>query len=102
MKKSLLVTSFVFTSVIGSSQQLLSTGDDKSGVIYCSGFHITKPLRELAAENPIDETKLTPIKARESDDRKHRKPQKFVYTAEKDGYEYATDTATMQTDMGKH
>ena len=95
MKKIKLIILFLFTL----SGLLAKSGrdDNKTGVIISSEFHITRPIREIFAENPVDENKK--YKNKESEDRKNRKPQKFPKTV-KDGPEYGNDPNKMQTKMG--
>lgn len=68
----------------------------ESGVIVATGFHITKPLSEIFAENPVDESKFV---KKESSDRKHREATKFEFSPE-DGAQYDNDPSTIQTTMG--
>jgi hypothetical protein len=71
--------------------------DGESGAIVASGFHITRPLREIFAENPVPE-EFTPVRG-ESSDRQHREPPKYEFTAE-DGPAYGNDEATLQKGEG--
>lgn len=75
----------------------LQAQDNKTGVIVASEFHVTRPIREIFAENPVDENKLYDKK--ESEDREHRIAQKFRKTVE-DGPEYGNDSKTIQGTMG--
>jgi len=97
MKKITLIVAalFVMSNMYAQRKKKL---DAESGFVTCSEFHITKPLREICAENPIDETKQT--KPKESEDRENNIPQQFKFTAEKDGPAYGNDLKTMQTTMG--
>lgn len=83
-----------------NSSEVISTSTTDGGVIYCSDFHITKPARELAKEFPVKPYKPSREKIREMTDRDHRKPQKFIYSAEKDGPAYGNDPAIIQDKMG--
>ena len=76
----------------------LYSQSNSSTVLTCTDFHITKPLSELAKEKPYvykDEEHK-----KESEDREHRTPQKFVFSP-KDGVEYGEDPSVRQTEMGK-
>jgi len=92
MKKlySVILTLFL------SSAMFAQTEHQESGVIVASGFHITRPLSEIFAENPVDESKIV---KKESSDKKHREATKFEFTPE-DGAQYDNDPSTMQTAMG--
>ena len=87
---ALIATNFVVAQRVRNSY--------KSGYATCSEFHITKPLRELCAENPLDMTKVFPNK--EGEDRKGRSAQKFRYSADNDGPAYSNDPSIMQNSMG--
>ena len=95
MKKIKLIILFLFT--LSGLFARSGRDDNKTGVIISSEFHITRPIREIFAENPVDENKK--YKNKESEDRKNRKPQKFPKTV-KDGPEYGNDPNRMQTKMG--
>ncbi|MFN5620640.1 MAG: GEVED domain-containing protein [Flavobacteriales bacterium] len=92
MKKlfTLWLALFAGTVMVAQSEH------QESGVIVSSAFHITRPLTEIFAENPVDESKL--IK-KESSDRQHREATKFEFTPA-DGAQYDNDPSTMQTAMG--
>lgn len=84
-----------------------NTNPEESGVIYCTDFRVTRPMRELAAENPVNEEELynkmqakMEKKLKESPDRLHRKPNTFIYSEEKDGPAYGTDPSLLQKEMG--
>jgi hypothetical protein len=96
--KKLLLLSFIFQSAVSFAQPAQQQAEE-TGVIYCTDFHITRPLREIAAENPFDENKVS-VKKKESTDRLHRVPQKFPMTVENNGPAYGNDPALLQTDMG--
>ena len=86
----------VFLTLLLTSAMFAQSEHQESGVIVSSGFHITRPLSEIFAENPVDESRI--IK-KESSDRKHREATKFEFTPE-DGAQYDNDPSTMQTSMG--
>ena len=71
--------------------------DNTTGVITSSEFHITRPLSEIAAENPVDEDKVYIEK--ESSDRQHRVAAEFPFTVA-DGPQYGNDDKTIQSRMG--
>ncbi len=85
---------FLFATAFVFSLSAYKT-NAQSNVIYCSEFHETRPLSEIVKEHPVDYSKLP----RESEDREHRKAQKFVFSPA-DGPQYGNDPATMQTQMG--
>ncbi|MBK6444630.1 MAG: IPT/TIG domain-containing protein [Bacteroidetes bacterium] len=95
MKKNylLLLSLFVFSVTLA----LAKKDDGKVVVIQCTDFHITKPLREIVKEFPVDENKI--YLKKESEDREGREPQKFPKTVE-DGPEYGNNPAVIQTKMG--
>lgn len=68
-----------------------------SDVIVASGFSITRPLRDIFAENPVDENKV--YQKHESDDRMNRHPQKFRFSPA-DGPEYGNEPRSIQERMG--
>jgi Secretion system C-terminal sorting domain len=77
---------------------------ENSEVIYPDNFSITRPLRELAAEENLKK-RIREIKrehGKESKDRTKRTPQTFLYTAEKDGPEYGNDQSIFQTRPGQN
>ena len=86
----------VLLTLLLTSAMFAQTEQQESGVIVSSGFHITRPLTEIFAENPVDESRI--IK-KESSDKKHREATKFEFTPE-DGAQYDNDPSTMQTSMG--
>jgi len=106
MKRNLLLLLLLFSSITLFSQGN-NTGSEETTVIYCTDFRVTRPMRELAAENPVDEEALRlemqakmDRKLKESPDRLHRKPNTFLYSEEKDGPAYGTDPSLLQTEMG--
>lgn len=74
------------------------SADQESTSITATGFHITRPLREIFAENPVPED-FSPVRG-ESKDRLHREPPKYEFTAE-DGPAYGNDLTTLQTREGE-
>jgi PKD repeat protein len=102
MKKITLILSGVCMFSALSAQKLPMNQVVSSGsvAIQCSDFHITRPLSELAAENPVDDNAPHPKAWKESPDRKKRKPHNFPFTVEKDGPAYGNDEATIQREMG--
>ncbi|MFZ5552119.1 MAG: T9SS type A sorting domain-containing protein [Bacteroidota bacterium] len=105
MKRNLLLLLLLLSATPLFSQNN-NTNTEESGVIYCTDFRVTRPVRDIVAENPVDENAIKEevqkknAKKLESPDRKNRKPQTFVYSAEKDGPAYGTDPSIVQTTMG--
>ena len=91
---SLLVFS-IFTPIQFAYGQRNSA--QTTGVILASEFHVTKPLREIFAEHPVDET--TRYQNEESEDREHRKPQKFRFSV-KDGPQFGNEEKSIQKTIG--
>lgn len=75
----------------------LAQSDSKSTVIYPEYMGVSKPLSDYYASDDIESTSSPKLK--ESEDRLHRTPQKFVYTAA-DGIEYGNDESTIQKEQG--
>jgi hypothetical protein len=98
MKKRSLLIPGIFLAGIMNAQN--AQDDGKVEVLTPISFHITKPLSEIAAENPFDEDEYERGEAVESSDRLHRQPQTFLYTFEKDGPAYGNDPATIQSSGG--
>lgn len=71
--------------------------NNTTGVVVASQFGVTRPLREIFAENPVDESKNYTEK--ESKDRQHREAAKFPLTVA-NGAEYGNDPKTLQDKMG--
>ncbi len=86
---------FVLCCSLGSVSAQQS--DNETGVIVASGFHITRPLSEIFAENPVDENRI--YEKEESEDRMNREPQKFPFTVA-DGPQFGNDPRTIQDKMG--
>ncbi len=93
MKKTILL--FVFIFAFSSFFAIKSFGQGNGDVITCTEFHVTKPLRDLVKLNPFVES----TEKKESEDRKNRIPQTFVYS-DADGSIYGNDPTYMQTEMG--
>lgn len=74
MKKILL-------SILSLCNIVQSYGQENNttGVIVASQFGVTRPLREIFAENPVDENKV--YQEKESKDRLHREAAKFPLSA---------------------
>ncbi|MEZ5046271.1 MAG: hypothetical protein R2831_04695 [Chitinophagaceae bacterium] len=83
---ALLASNSIFAQVLS----------DKVTLIPCSDFHITKPLRDIVAEHPLDESK---IKKGESSDKKYRVPQQFPFSTW-NGPQYGNDERILQKKMG--
>jgi len=66
-------------------------------VIYPIDFHVTRPLRDIVAEHPLDDHRV--YKKEESEDRENRKAQHFVRGV-KFGGVYGNDDASIQKFMG--
>lgn len=97
MKKTTLLV-FGLMSMSGLFAQN-STNNNESGFVTCEEFHITKPLREIFANSNVDMDEIYDTE-RESEDRDHNIPQKFLKSVEKDGPAYGNDPSTIQTRMG--
>src|ERR1035437_9039050 len=97
MKRIILLLSFVFAIGNLVAQKInKNTNEKPATVIQCSEFHVTRPLRDIVAEYPVNQSKQSP---KESHDRDHNKPQHFVKGV-KNGGIYGNDPASMQTTMG--
>lgn len=94
--KNFLTTKVAWLFIIAGS--IAFGQQNETGVVVPTSFHITKPLREIAAENPVDEDKVYPPKA--SKDKLHREPviSKFTYL---DGIEYGNAVETVQKEAGR-
>lgn len=92
--KKILLTILSFCTLVQSYGQENNT----TGVVVASQFGVTRPLREIFAENPVDENKIYAEK--ESRDRQHRVAAEFPLTAEQDAA-YGNDPKTLQNEMGK-
>lgn len=80
--------------------------ENESGVIFCDHFSISRPLIELATENPINLKKIErQVRKKneekwESKDRKKRKPQHFEYSVKDDPFVYGNDSSLFQLNDG--
>jgi hypothetical protein len=81
-----------------------SSAQNSSHVIQCKEFHKTLALIEINQEHPVNiqkiERKLKREFRQKSHDKSYRKPQHFEFSAEKDGYRYATDSSMIQQKDG--
>ena len=103
IKKSLFAICILFLSF----NQLIFAQKEESNVIVCEDFHITRTLLEINAEFPVNSRKIEremkkkmKKKIVESKDKKHRDPQHFEFSFEKDGYAFATDSTIIQKNDG--
>ncbi|GDX51123.1 hypothetical protein LBMAG27_01700 [Bacteroidota bacterium] len=87
---------FLSILMLASFSQLFAQ-NNTTGVITASEFHVTRPLREIFAENPVDENKI--YSETESRDRDNRVAAKFPFTVN-DGTQYGNDIGTIQKTMG--
>lgn len=92
--KKILLTILSFCTLVQSYGQ----EDNTTGVVVASQFGVTRPLREIFAENPVDENKI--YKEKESKDRLHREAAKFPLTADQDAA-FGNDPKTLQDRMGE-
>jgi GEVED domain/Secretion system C-terminal sorting domain len=90
--KKILLSIFAIGCMLPSIAQ-----NNTTGVVVASEFHVTRPLRDIFAENPVDETKLYTEK--ESKDREKRVAAKFPFTVA-DGAQYGNDAKTIQSRAG--
>ncbi len=86
-----------FLLVLFCVQAVVFAQNNTSGSVIASEFHVTKPLREIFAANPVDENKVYPDK--ESRDRENRVPAKFLKSVA-DGPQYGNAPASLQKEMG--
>lgn len=101
MKK--LVNLLSLTIFLGVLPTSFAQQKPDSEVIYCESFQITRPLIEINKENPVNMRKIEKEhakKVKESKDKKHRTPQHFVYSSEKDGLAYGNDSSIIQFQDG--
>lgn len=92
-----MIKKLSFLFLLFCMQASLFAQNNTSGAVIASEFHVTKPLREIFAANPVDENKPYPIK--ESRDRENRIPAKFLKSVA-DGPQYGNAPATLQKEMG--
>ena len=97
MLKISLFLGSVLIGCMAFSQKADPTETNTSNVITCTDFHITPTLLELSLSNPY--VPQTVFEKPESEDRGHRIPQTFIYTAE-DGVIYGESMDVRQTSMG--
>ncbi len=90
--KKICFTLLVFCAFVRMSAQ-----QNESGSIASTDFAVTRPLREIFAENPVDENNL--YEEKESSDRQHREATKFEFSPA-DGPQYGNDPKHTQTEMG--
>lgn len=88
---------FSLTIMLFSAFAQLYSQDKKMGVIVATEFQVTRPIREIFAEKPVDENR--PYEKKESGDREHRKAQEFPNSAE-DNPAYGNDPKGIQDKMG--
>lgn len=96
---------FLLTCTVSlSAGQLLAQKESESGVINCESFMVSRPLKELLEENPVNEKKLARSNMRkhngESKDRKHREPQKFPLLDSKGEGNFGNDQSIIQSENG--
>jgi hypothetical protein len=91
MKQLLLALLFI------CSFGALKAQNNTTGVVNSSEFHVTRPLSEIAAEHPVDESKI--YLEKESRDRENREAAKFPFTVN-DGPQYGNEPSSIQTKMG--
>src|ERR1035437_6848457 len=93
MKKiTFLITGLVFSGALLAQEKI----NNDTEVIQGTFNGISKPLSELPDAELVEHS----YEMKESDDRKHRVPQIFNFTAEKDGAAYGNDPNSIQTTMG--
>jgi hypothetical protein len=90
--------SLLFFALILCANFYAQKNESETDVIVASGFQITRPLAELAAEQ--ESLQMDNIQKQESSDKENRKPQKFKLTAE-DGPEFGNDPNSIQKEMGE-
>ena len=66
---------FLIVAIYCVYTPLIAQNNSQTGVVLPTDFHITRPISEIFAENPVDENKN--YGEIESEDRKERKAQKF-------------------------
>lgn len=96
MKKTTLLFSGLLAAGASFGQSVQDDG--KVEVLTPIEFHITKPLSELADKAPFNDN-IGNVDRKNSEDREHREPQVFKYTAA-DGAEYGNDPQSIQKTMG--
>jgi len=89
--------------IIGSNSFGFSQENSPTEVVFCESFHISRPVLEINAENPVNMRKIEKAhakKLKESKDKKHRTPQQFVYNTEENGLTYGNDSSSIQWSDG--
>ncbi len=105
MKNKFLLIVAILSSSLTFAQNQKNIKKEGSITITCTDFHISKPLYELAKENPV-ELKSKFFKheenkeVKESQDRKQRTAQVFLHTAEENPEVYGNDPESIQNRMG--
>lgn len=91
--KKILLTILSFCAIV----QTYAQENNTTGVVVASQYGVTRPLREIFAENPVDETKI--YQEKESKDRQNRVAAKFPL-ADVNSATYGNDPKTIQDKMG--
>ncbi len=99
------ITLSISVAVLSFFQTGWSQSTNDSEVIYCEQFAVTKPLREILEEKPVNVKKIIREHKREhlkeADKRsRYRDPQKFVFSVEKDGFSFGNDSSLFQHEPG--
>jgi len=102
MKPTLRLSAIAFLFLFNYSFAQEST---ESNVITCEHFAVTRPLRELIEENPVNVKKVIrehrKEHQKESDKRsKYREPQHFEFNLEEHGDAYGNDPSLFQNEPG--
>ncbi|MBN2728065.1 MAG: PKD domain-containing protein, partial [Bacteroidales bacterium] len=103
MRKFLFMSVLFFTFISWGelkAQTISSEQESSSQVIYPSSFSVTRPLRDLIAEQPLELPYVDEDDVWVSPDRKNRPHQTFIYTVA-DGPQYGNDSTIIQQSMGK-
>ena len=93
--------------VVLFSSLSFAQNNQESGVIVCDYVGVSRPLRELAEENPINLKKLQRQNLKKleeskwvSKDKKYRKPNDYPYTVESNGVAFGNDSTIIQRSNG--
>jgi hypothetical protein len=93
--------------LFGNAHLVSAQSNEESGVIYCEYHGVSRPLLELAKENPLNLKKLERENLKKmndkewvSKDKKHRKPNDYPFTVENGGLAYGNDSTIIQRDFG--
>ncbi len=97
---SFLYINYGYSQKSETNNMLNIKWENKTHIIHCSEFNITKPLREIVAEHPIVENKTYSFS--EYPDEKGRPVQTFPFTVEKNGIKYGNDPSLIQKSLGKY